>query len=183
MPPISTDSGPMKEIFPGRPMAGEEHMRWLIDTVMPRVERSFRVAAGPENTAIGGASLGGLISLYGGATHPEIFGMVLAESPSLEYREIEIGKLLFSKVRTWPGRVYVAMGDQEMGPEAQAANGNARLVSAARELGHVLEQKGLGPDRRLLVIDPGARHGEPAWAKRLPGALRFIFPADLDMTK
>jgi pullulanase len=182
VPPMTLADG-KKELFPGRAMAGNEHVQWLINEVMPRVERTFRIASGPENTAIGGASLGGLISLYAGATHPEIFGLVLAESPSLVFKDMNANQALFAPVRNWPRRVYVAMGDQEGGADPKDADGSSRLVSATRDLGKMLEQQGLGPDRRQVVIDPGAKHDEMAWGKRLPGALRFIFPSELDSTK
>src|SRR5262249_62232042 len=59
---------------------GQAHVRWLIGEVMPRIERAFRVGRGPENTGVGGSSLGAAIALEAAAEHPGIFGVVLAES-------------------------------------------------------------------------------------------------------
>jgi enterochelin esterase-like enzyme len=66
---------------------GQLHVQWLMSTVMPRVERAFRVAKGPENTGIGGSSLGAVISMYAAARHPDTFGIVLA--PSRDCRGID----------------------------------------------------------------------------------------------
>ena len=52
----------------------------LLTEVMPRIERDYRVAAGPRQTAIAGVSMGGAEGLYAGVAHPEKFGYVGAFS-------------------------------------------------------------------------------------------------------
>ena len=51
--------------------------------VMPFVERTYRAATGPENTGLGGSSLGALIALYTAIARPGVIGRLLLESPSL----------------------------------------------------------------------------------------------------
>jgi hypothetical protein len=46
-----------------------------------------------------------------------------------------------------------------------------------------MEQAGLGPDRKLVVLEPAASHTEAAWSARLPRALSFLFPPPMDGTK
>ncbi|MEL6312293.1 MAG: alpha/beta hydrolase-fold protein, partial [Pseudomonadota bacterium] len=59
--------------LPGAEPSGEEFVRWLTGTVMPAVEREFRVDHRRENVGIGGSSLGGLISLYAATMHADHF--------------------------------------------------------------------------------------------------------------
>lgn len=37
-----------------------------------------------------------------------------------------------------------------------------------------LRELGLGAERHILVLGPGARHNESAWAARLPAAVEFL---------
>ena len=62
---------------------GSRYPSFLIKEVMPFVARTYRVAQGPENTGLGGSSLGALISLYTAAVCPGVIGRLLIESPSL----------------------------------------------------------------------------------------------------
>jgi predicted alpha/beta superfamily hydrolase len=167
MPPVTTE-----EIVQGLPPQGDAHLAWLRTEVMPRVERAFRVKTGPTNTGIGGSSLGGLISLYAGAKHPDTFGLVLAESPSLRFGKNEFGKTLFANVPMWPNKVYLAVGTAEAGAGNRASDDYANAVKA---LDATLTEAGLNVSRKKFIVDEGATHTEDAWAKRLPVALRFLF--------
>src|SRR5215217_1626799 len=44
---------------------GDDYLEFLVRTVKPLVDRSFRTLPDRENTGIAGSSMGGLISLYG----------------------------------------------------------------------------------------------------------------------
>jgi hypothetical protein len=77
----------------------------------------------------------------------------------------------------------LGIGGQEFGPGSDKADRNRSCVEAVQALDARLGQAGLGPDRRLLVIEPDAVHNEEAWARRLPRALAFLFPAPVDAPK
>jgi enterochelin esterase-like enzyme len=157
---------------------GEAHVRWLISEVMPRVERAFRVKTGPEYTGIGGSSLGAAISLYAVGEHPEVFGLLLAESLPLRTGKTEAWDQMIAGVKAWPRRVYLGIGGQELGPGTDKVDRNRAYVEAVQALDKRLADAGLGADRRLLVIDPEAVHNEEAWAKRLQRAFTFLFPVE-----
>jgi len=167
----------MKEYLPFRSFnppilrpRGKRYPHFLINEVMPFVGERYRVARGPENSALGGSSLGALISLYTVMQRPEVFGGLLLESPSLfiSYRRI----VKFSRlVRQWPAKVFLAIGTREAGREDK----DRQVVEDVRELERTLRRAGLD-DRRLLVkVDEGATHSEGEWAKRFPEALSFLF--------
>jgi len=162
---------------------GARHVAWLLEEVMPRVERAFRVKTGPESTGIGGSSLGAVISLYAATKHPDRFGLLLAESLPLRTGRVEAWDGFLNGVTAWPRRVYLGMGGSETGADASQTERNKGYVDAVRALDARLQSAGLGADRRLLVIEPGATHTETAWAKRLPAALTFLFPPAVDTTK
>jgi len=57
--------------------------RFLTEELKPFIDRAFRTLPGPQDTAVGGSSMGGLISLYLCRWYPKIFGLCGAVSPSL----------------------------------------------------------------------------------------------------
>ena len=163
---------------------GEEHVAWLMSEVLPRVEGAFRVKAGPENTCVGGSSLGAVISLYAAAHHPEKFGLVLAESLPLRSGEAKLWDDFTGSIHSFPRKIYLGIGTAETGTDsAKNAARNREYVEAVEAFDKTLDKAGLGPDRRLLIVEPDALHNEQAWARRLPRALSFLFPPPMDGTK
>jgi predicted alpha/beta superfamily hydrolase len=163
-----------------QPPRAAEYVAFLRREVMPRVERAFRVKTGPEHTAIGGASLGGLVALYAATEHPDVFGSVLAESTPLV--RVADGKVTrpgfdhFVKVTTWPKKVYFGMGGKEAGNDPASADASAAYASSASAFEELLKGRGFASDGLKFVVDPAAEHDEVAWAARFGAALEFLFP-------
>jgi pullulanase len=168
LPPVSD-----KPVIDDRLPEGDKHLAWLIQEVMPRVERAFRVATGPGNTGVGGASLGGLISIYAGTQHPEIFGKVLAESPSLGFNDKAFWNVVADRARGWPQKMFLAVGGMEAGEHAARSK---QYEGWVREFEAFARGKMPETGRVEFVYEPGATHNEEAWANRLPGAMMYLFP-------
>lgn len=167
----------MKEYLPYRSVnprllrpRGKRYPDFLVNEVMPFIEDHYRASRGPENTGLGGSSLGALISLYTAIDRPGLIGRLLLESPSLFVSR----RRLFSCCRRfwqWPEKIFLAIGTKETGREDK----DRQAVEDVGELEEILRQSGLD-DRRLRVkIDEGAVHHEREWAKRFPEALEFLF--------
>lgn len=62
---------------------GKQYLAFIVQTLKPYIDANYRTLKGKEYTGIAGGSLGGLISLYGGLTYPDVFGKVGVFSPSL----------------------------------------------------------------------------------------------------
>src|SRR6476646_10444565 len=149
---------------------GKRYPDFLLNEVMPLVYHRYRIARGPENTGLGGSSLGAIISLYTVLDRPGVFGRLLLESPSLF---ISNRRLLRASraFRQWPARIFMAMGTRETGSEDRSR----QAVEDVRELERVLRRAGLRDERLLVKVDEGATHNESDWAKRFPEALTFLF--------
>lgn len=170
VPPVTTEP-----LIGGKVPAGESTIAWIRHEIMPRVERAFRVSTGSANTGIGGASLGGLMALYAGAAHPDTFGLVLAESPSLGWEKLDYTQSFFGQFKVWPAKVFMAVGGNEAGEgKSEQSKVYASRVQAMKGM---LEGAGMGEDRLRFVFEPQASHNETAWGNRLPQALEFLFPA------
>ncbi|HUO24516.1 MAG TPA: alpha/beta hydrolase-fold protein [Candidatus Aquilonibacter sp.] len=149
---------------------GRHYPDFLIKEVMPFVCRNYRIASGPENTGLGGSSLGALIALYTIMARPGVIGRLLLESPSLWASHRQLIKDSRA-VGVWPERVFLAVGTAE----AESPEKSRTVVDDVRELAGILRRAGLGEKRLRLVIEEGAGHNESAWAGRFAGALQFLF--------
>jgi len=149
---------------------GKEYVTFLLTEVMPFIEKKYRVSRGAANTGIGGASYGGVISLYTALQHPGIFGHVLVESPVLGVGDGQLLKDAESATQL-PQKMFVAMGTNE----TKYPDYNAELVKEVEELQSILRKKGMGPERLKVVVEQGAAHNEGAWSRRLPEALLFLY--------
>ena len=144
------------------------YVRMLVEELAPVIARSYRVRTGPAETAVLGSSLGGLVSLHAGITHPAVFGAVGAMSPSTWWDDLavlrEVGGIPSAPTR--PLRFYVDSGDT--GPSNDDVTETAMLAAALRTAGYAD-----GSTLRYVVAH-GASHSETWWAQRLPGALAFL---------
>jgi len=149
---------------------GASYPDFLRCEVMPLIEERYSVLKGPENTGLGGSSLGGLIALYTQLAAPGVFGKLLIESPSLFVANQEI-LADCRKARTWPERVYLGIGTRETGNAAK----DAKFLGDAQELQGILCDAGLDEARLKFRVAEGATHTESAWAARFPEALEFLY--------
>jgi predicted alpha/beta superfamily hydrolase len=149
---------------------GTRYPTFLTKEVMPFVARSYRVASGPENTGLGGSSLGALISIFTAAVCPGVIGRLLLESPSLWASNRQLIRES-RNVKRWPERVFLAAGTSEVGRKDR----DQSVVDDVREMAGILRRAGLDEKRLRLVIEDGGTHHESAWARRFPEALAFLF--------
>jgi enterochelin esterase-like enzyme len=149
---------------------GHHYPDFLTKEVMPFMSSAYRVATGPENTGLGGSSLGALIALYTVTARPGLIGHLLLESPSLWASHRQALKESRT-VRIWPERIFLAAGTAETG----SAERSRTVVDDVRELAAIIRRAVLSEKRLRMVIAEGAGHNEAAWASRFPEALRFLF--------
>ena len=143
---------------------GDRYLDWIIGTVKPLVDASFRTRPDRAHTGMVGASMGGLISLYAYLRDPSVFGFIGVMSPSLWFAARSIFSTL-AESRHAPGRIYLDMGARE---------GKVALDDA-RHMRDALVAKGYALGRELKwVEDPKGRHNEVDWGRRLGDALPFL---------
>src|SRR5579872_6203 len=149
---------------------GQRYPNFLMKEVIPFIARNYRVASGPENTGLGGSSLGALISLYTVAARPGLIGRLLLESPSLWASNRQMIRES-REIKRWPERIFLATGTAEAG----RADRDRSMVDDVREVAAIFGRGGLVQNRLRLFVDEGATHHESAWARRFPDALTFLF--------
>jgi predicted alpha/beta superfamily hydrolase len=169
--------GPRRRVaVKGPPELAKRYGRFLTEELIPFIDRTFRTKTGPQHAAVGGSSMGGLISLHLCRWYPKIFGLCGAVSPSLWWDR----QGFFTTLKTRPAwlkstRIWLDMGGRE-GATAEACEAN---VARARKLAAILENygKGDGVDFRYLEL-PNAQHNEGDWGHRFDQVLQFLFRPD-----
>lgn len=161
---------------PGWPTPrGDDYLAFIRDDLMPRVEASYRVKTGPQETGIAGASLGGLISVYAGFQMPEKFGFVGSQSGTLFWPHDGVvdrddGNAMIvraSQEPVVPVRFYVDHGSPVAGCTRDGEEGgddcqsNLEFVEALRGRGYGVAHWN----------EPGAEHDWAFWKRRLPKLL------------
>jgi predicted alpha/beta superfamily hydrolase len=136
-----------------------------MDELKPYIDKKYRTRPEAEFTAVGGSSLGGLVTLAIGLLYPHAFSRLLVMSPSVWWDDFAIYRLIDSIARKPRLRIWLDTGTAEPGWEQ------------TRELCQRLVEKGWRLGRTLLYMEAeGAGHHEGAWAARVEPALRFLFP-------
>ncbi|MEO1221661.1 MAG: alpha/beta fold hydrolase [Pseudomonadota bacterium] len=171
--------GRMDAFGNGQPIVSRHYIDWMAGTLKPWVDTHLRTLTGPQETAIIGSSMGGLISLYAFLEHPETFGRAGCVSthwpgtapqtvgePDSEM--LGIWQAMIAQRLGAPGgrKLWFDHGDATLDahyPPYQAAI-DAQLEAAAWTRGVHWESR----------FYPGAEHEENAWAQRLPEVFGWV---------
>jgi enterochelin esterase-like enzyme len=157
--------------------------RFLVDEVLPLVSKEFRIESGPEHTGIGGSSYGSIAALNALITRPEVFGLGLLESTSLQAGNGEMLRRTMA-LGVGPRRAFVGVGtaevaghDDAMRPHALVAKDfDTGILQMSQQLAANLKGAALNHAEVMFVATPGAHHEEQAWAQRFSAAIQFLFP-------
>jgi enterochelin esterase-like enzyme len=129
---------------------GKDFMRWFVDYFIPEIEKSFRIESNKKVRGIGGSSMGGLISLYGISSYPEIFGHAALFSVSFPISPQSLELIDYISEES---NIYLAAGEKE--PKSLV---NQTQEAADELLAYIFPKKNL---RLNIIADKG--HNEQLW--------------------
>jgi predicted alpha/beta superfamily hydrolase len=140
--------------------------RFLIEELKPFIDRTYRTLGNAASTAVGGSSLGGLASIWLALQHPEVFGSVLAVSPTVWWDNSVILTRIAALPRPAPVRIWVDIGTLE----------GENALSGARRLRDALLDKGWRPGANFEYLEQeGGRHDEISWGSRVEAMFDFLY--------
>jgi predicted alpha/beta superfamily hydrolase len=140
----------------------EAYGRFMVDELKPMVDARLRTLSDPDNTAVMGSSLGGVVSFFLGWQHPDVFGKAACLSSTFGYRDD-----LMERVASEPRRdvrFYIDSGWPEDNYENTTAMRD-QLLASGYEFGRDV----------LYFAFPGALHNEDSWATRSHVPFQFFF--------
>ena len=154
------------------------HRQWWAGTALDELlglhlpvldkDSLYRTLPEPENTAVMGSSMGGLISFLFTWWYPEVFGKAACLSSVFDRERTEVISLVEAEpVRRDRFRVYMDCG---------GAPGEVSLKRGMEEMVDVLQKRGYRQGKDFVrYFDPVAGHNEQAWASRLWRPMEFLF--------
>ena len=164
--------------------------RLIVEELKPLIDRTFRTLPARDTTALGGSSLGGLISLALGLRYPDTFGKLAVVSPSVWWD----GRSLLAAVSEAPvatpirstfRRAPTTPASDTPKPKIWLDMGTGEGLRHLRDC-DLLHRRLLAhgwretADARTSMLRytrvPGGVHNEDAWAARFPEILRFLYP-------
>ena len=153
--------------LPSASIISDGYLDFIVHELKPFIDATYRTRTGRDDTFVMGSSMGGLISLYAAAEHPDVFGGVGAVST---HWPIGNGVMI-----DWLGthlpdprthRLYFDHGTATL--DAQYAPFQQRMDAIARDHGY-------SNDRNFSSrVFQGAEHSERAWNARVQVPLEFL---------
>ncbi len=145
----------------------DSHGRMLVEDLKPFIDSQYRTLTDAANTGLGGASLGGLVSLHLGLKYPTVFGKLAILSPSVWWDNRMIVRNV-KGLKSKPAlRLWLDVGTGE-GP---------RRIDETKELRDTLVKKGWVLDSDLIYFESkGSQHNEEGFARRAGPLLKHLFP-------
>lgn len=147
---------------------GYAYMKFIVDELKPFIDKTYRTLSDRNSTAVGGSSLGGLISFMLAWEYPEVFSMAACLSPAFKIDKIDY----VSTVLNYSGpkksiKIYIDNGG--VGLDEKLQPGVDEMISA-------LKEKGYNQGNDLFWFnDLTAEHNERAWSKRVWRFLKYFF--------
>lgn len=146
------------------------YLNWLESTVLPELERRYRITPQRESRVIGGSSLGAVASLCALAKKSHLFGGAILMSCSWQWQNRSLLRWLATQFRPTPDtRIFLSIGEREHNLENTQI---ARQIFSSKEVG--LKE----PDTLGYYVSPAASHTPEFWKQTIPYGLEFFFPAN-----
>jgi predicted alpha/beta superfamily hydrolase len=160
-----TDEYRMEEYWIGP--TGISYLRWMTEDLKAFVDSEYRTRPGRDDTAVMGASMGGLASFLAVWEHAEVFSGAGCLSPAFATTHALSYEVAASR---WPSQhvtLYIDNGGDEFDTRLQP--------SIDAMLGALTECR--FTDRGTLdwVRDPGGMHHESSWSRRVWRPLELFF--------
>ncbi|MBQ0009042.1 MAG: alpha/beta hydrolase [Firmicutes bacterium] len=160
-----------------RKPCGEEYCDFLINKVMPYVNKNYNVKQGREFTSIGGSSMGGIMSLYIALTYKEIFGKAYVFSPAFKVysagffeKYLQENPIILENLPY----LYIASGGTH-GAERKGSGGDESII--AKYVPYIkveLTKRGYPRNKIKTQILEGWVHHECTWRELFPSGYNWL---------
>lgn len=142
---------------------GDDFLDFMINTLKPHIDISYRTKTDAANTSIFGSSLGGLMACYAVIKHPKTFGSAGVFSPAF-WINPEIYELVETTELPESAYFYFMAGDQE----------DENMVTDQQKMVMLLTEKGIPDDHIKTKIIEGGTHNEALWRNQFPEAFEWL---------
>jgi len=147
---------------------GYSYMNFIVDSLKPFIDRNYRTKPDRHNTANGGGSLGGLISLILVWEYSNIFSKSLCFSPAFKVDQYNfVDNVLAYSGEKKDIKLFIHNGDNEL--DTQLQNGVDEMLKALIKQGYKEKVD------YLYQKSVNSQHSERGWARNISPALIYLF--------
>jgi metallo-beta-lactamase class B len=144
--------------------SGNQYVDFLAFTLKPYIDANFRTMPDRNSTAIGGSSMGALISFFGALKHQNVFSKCLVFSPSFWFSD-SLNQYVNSWTKTTDLRFYFMAGTNE----------STTMISNMQNMRTRLQNRGVPPSQINLVSRADGQHSEWFWAREFGEGYKWLF--------
>jgi alpha-glucosidase len=142
---------------------GDNYLEFIVKTLKPKIDATYRTKTNATNTIIMGSSLGGLISYYALLKYPKVFGKAGVFSPAF-WINPEVFELT-KNTKTLKSKIYFLFGDKESTDMVLDVNKMEILVSDIRcSCRHLTRKK---------IVKDG-QHNEKLWRDNFVTVIKWL---------
>lgn len=146
---------------------GDVYLNFVVNDLKPAIDKAYRTKPDAKNTAVIGASLGGLITHYAAFKYPDVFGKAGVFSPSYWYSD-KVYEQAKSHDKLVNSKLYFLMGDLE----------GTEMISSFNKMIDLLEGSNFNAKNLKKNLVPEANHNEKLWRENFEDAISWLFQID-----
>ena len=148
---------------------GKKYGEFIVKTLKPYVDATYRTLPNREHTGLIGSSMGGLISHYVAMEYQNVFSKVGVLSPSFWFSN-EAFSHTTSKGKRGDMKYFTIAGQGE----------GSEMLGGLNKMVDVMGTMGFGSESIRKIIHPDGKHTESYWAREFGNAYKWLF-ADLNL--
>lgn len=145
---------------------GDAYLDFIVHTLKPKIDASYRTKSNAKNTCIMGSSLGGLVSFYAALKYPTVFGKVGCFSPAFWFNRDPLQSYMQS-IEKFDTKIYFMCGDSE---------GDDDVIKDLNTVEYWVNTKRcycLKQNKKVIV--KGGKHNEKLWREQFKKAYLWLF--------
>lgn len=143
---------------------GNAYLSFLVQTLKPFIDKTYRTKTGREHTYIAGSSMGGLISFYACLYYPQVFGgggifsPAFWIAPSLKEETVQ----MLQQNTDHPQRFYFYYGEKE----------GSEMVDEVEPVIQLIQENGTHELHK--IVNAEGDHSEGQWRNQFPHFYEWI---------
>ncbi len=167
--PYPADPGFFQQFAP----MGEETLRWILEVVKPMIDGTYPTLPDRNHTGIGGSSMGGLMALYAGVRHNDVFSRAACVSSAIGFCMEPLMADINACAPQKPSRFFLSWGTREARKRfVHRADRSSPTYRRNRAVSDALKAKKAAVRLHCQV---GGGHCEADWEKQIPEFMNWLW--------
>ncbi|MBD2715093.1 hypothetical protein KBK19_08605 [Microvirga sp. STR05] len=146
---------------------GDAYVDFLVQTLKPYIDATYRTLTGREFTGVAGSSMGGLISTYAALKYPLTYSRVGVFSPAFWFAEDSLRSYIRQvppKPQGAPTAYYLVAGSKE----------GETMVPLLLQMAQGLRRPDSLANKVQTLVQADGQHAEWFWKREFPAAYRWL---------